>query len=108
MDTICASLYANAFMDHLEKIINKNGLNDLFAFLSKIYCQEQLQKIQQIEKKEKSAFASKEFALCHDLLYVTPILNKTSYSKSFCLLKSVLQRTKFQKFFLVLAFSEHL
>ena len=60
--------------------------------------------MQQTEKKKKCT--SWEFALCRQLLYVTPFLNKTSLSKSFCSLRLGFQRAIYDasKFFLVLAF----
>ena len=71
----------------------------------KQYCQEQVKTIQQTEKK-KNTLPFWEFALCHELHYVTTILNKTSLSKSFWLLKSGFQRAIYDasKFFLVLPF----
>ena len=62
--------------------------------------------MQQTEKKE-NAFPSREFVLRHYLLYVTPILNKTSLSKSFCLLRSGFHKAIYDvfMFFVVLAFS---
>ena len=81
----------------------------LFCFLSNIInCQEQLKTIQQTEKEKKNALRSWEFALCHKLLYVTLFLNKTSLSKSFCLLRSGFQRAMYDASKFVLVFLEHL
>ena len=72
----------------------------------RINCQEQLKTIRQTEKKKKDAFSSWEFALCHQLFFVTPFLNKSNPSKSFCSLRLGFQRAIYDvsKFFLVLAF----
>ena len=45
-------------------------------------------------RRRKNALPSWEFALCHQLLYVTLFLNKTSLSKSFWSIRLGLQRAK--------------
>ena len=92
-----------------HQLLNEYVLHNFFAFLLNIInCQEQLKTIQQTEKKKK--MHSWEFELCPWLLYVTPFLNKTSLSKSFCSLRSDFQKaiSDVFKFFLVLVFLEHL
>ena len=80
----------------------------LFCFLSNIIinCQEQLSRQYNKLEKRKPALPFWEFALCHSLLYGTQFLNKTSLSKSFCLLRLGFQKAIYDasKFFLVLAF----
>ena len=83
-----------------HQLLNEYILHNFFCFLSKIInCQEQTE-------KRKNALPCWELALCHYLFYVTPFLNKTSLSKSFCSLRSGFQRAIYDasKFFLVLAF----
>ena len=59
-------------------------------------------------KRRKNALPSWEFALCHQLPYVTPFLNKTNLSKSFCLLRSGFQRPIYDKRAMYLFNLEHI
>ena len=101
-------LYKKLFVriNHHQRL-NEYVLQNLFSFYQTLILivksnEKQYNKL----KRRKNALCSWEFALCHQLLFVTPFLNKTSLSQSFCLFRSGLQRAinDTSKFFLVLTF----
>ena len=86
-----------------HQLLDEYVLHNLFACYLTLLIGER--NIKQYKKlKRRKMHSSMEFALC--IHYVTPFLNKTTLSKSFCSLRSGFQRAIYDasKFSLVLAF----
>ena len=89
-----------------HQLLDEYVLHNFFCFLSNIInCQKQLKTIQQTVNKKKCTFFL-GVCIMSIITHVTPFLNETSISKSFCSLRSGFQRAIYDatKFFLVVAF----